>query len=72
MAGFDTIDPGLSLRPNQSISTLRCSHLRAAAQERTRYGREMPARELDEENPVLEGNALHRRTGTLGQVRVKS
>lgn len=36
------------------------------------YYREMPARELDEGIPVVGEYALHRRTGVLGKVRVKS
>ena len=36
------------------------------------YYREMPARELDEGIPVVGEYALHRRTGVLGKVCVKS
>jgi hypothetical protein len=34
------------------------------------YYREMPARELDEGNPVVGEYALRRRTGVLDKVRV--
>jgi hypothetical protein len=40
--------------------------------ERIQYFCEMPARELDEEIPVVGEYALHRRAGARGKVRVKS
>jgi hypothetical protein len=77
MAGSDTFDPAKPCGPAKPCESayprfLQCSARPGArmTDDRIRYCRERPARELDEGILVVEEYAVRRRTAVLGKVRV--
>ena len=66
MAGLDKVDPAKPCLVCRVIARGRLAHDGVGLQP---Y-REMPARELDEEIPVVGEYALRRRTEVVGKVRV--